>query len=34
MVDANVTRKIKELSKLLEEDYYRGRVGRFGLSIS
>lgn len=34
MTDANVTRKIKELNRLLEEEYYKLRFGEYGLSIS
>lgn len=34
MIDANVSKKIKEANAMLEEGYYKDKVGGYGLSIS
>lgn len=34
LIDSNVPKKIKEITKILEEEYYKVKIGSYGLSIS
>ena len=34
MIDSNINKKMRELTKLLSENYYKVKVGQYGLSIS